>query len=60
MNETMTLTENPSIAKRDTVRLTTAPSCLRFQSCNTNRLSRCDEDGIRESQPIDLRISAWL
>ena len=35
MNETMTLTENPSIAKRDTVRLTTAPSCLRFQSCNT-------------------------
>ena len=32
MNETMTIAENPSIAKRGTVRLTTAQALVRYLS----------------------------
>ena len=32
MNETMTVAENPSIAKRGTVRLTTAQALVRYLS----------------------------
>src|SRR6266850_2883530 len=46
MNETMTLTENPSIAKRGTVRLTTAQALVRYLSGLRTRIEGPQGDEI--------------
>ena len=46
MNETMTLAENPSIAKRGTVRLTTAQALIRYLSGLRTRIEGAQGDEI--------------